>query len=314
MRTVRSIKAIVSRELSGYLGSPVAYVFIGFFLLFAGFFTFMLGNFFERNEASLEVFFLWHPWLYMFLVPALGMRLWSEERRSGTIELLLTMPINQWHAIVGKYLAGSLILAMALVLTCPMVVTVMKLGNPDVGVMISGYIGSLLVAMSFLAISGFTSALTRNQVVSFIVALAVCLLLILAGWPPVTNLFRHGEAVPMLATFLIAYALTWIVLFLVIMAMRQLLGRMTRVTAISLVVSLISAVICILIMWLLTPQIQFGSTPVWVVDLVAAFSVTPHYEQIRVGVIDSRAILYYLSIIVFGLFSTGVILQKRRGE
>jgi ABC-2 type transport system permease protein len=179
---------IAKRELAGYFASPVAYVFIIIFLLLSGFFTFMLGQFFARGEASLGSFLMWHPWLYMFLVPAVGMRLWSEERRSGTFELLFSMPISPSQAIMGKFLAGWLFLGIALVLTFPIACTVEFLGDPDWGAMLSGYLGSFLTAGAFLAIASMTSAMTRNQVVSFITSVVICLLLILAGWPPITNL------------------------------------------------------------------------------------------------------------------------------
>jgi ABC-2 type transport system permease protein len=182
------IKTIAKRELTGYFASPVAFVFLVIFLLLTGFFTFMAGGFFERGEASLVAFFLWHPWLYLFLVPAVGMRLWSEERRMGTMELLLTFPIAPWQAIVGKFLASWIFLGLALVLTAPIWYTVNYLGNPDNGVIFAGYLGSLLMAGAYLSISCMTSAMTRNQVVSFIVSVVICLLLILCGWPPVTRL------------------------------------------------------------------------------------------------------------------------------
>src|SRR6187455_2462113 len=185
------IKTIAKRELAGYFASPVPYVFVVIFLLMVGFFTFMAGGFFERGEASLISFFLWHPWLYLFLVPAVGMRLWSEERRLGTIELLLTMPITPWQAIVGKFLASWMFLALALVLTFPIVITVNYLGNPDNGVILASYIGSLLLSGTYLSIAAMTSAMTRNQVVSFILSLVICLFLILAGWPPVTDLLTQ---------------------------------------------------------------------------------------------------------------------------
>ena len=188
MSSAAAIKTITKRELSAYFTSPVAYVFIVIFLLLAGFFTFMAGGFFERGQASLTSFFVWHPWLYLFLVPAAGMRLWSEERRMGTMELLLTMPITAWQAIVGKFIASWLFLALALVCTFPVVLTVNYLGNPDNGVIFAAYVGSLLLAGSYLAISCMTSALTRNQVISFILSVVISLLLILAGWPPVTDL------------------------------------------------------------------------------------------------------------------------------
>ena len=182
------IKAITKRELGGYFTSPVAYVFLVIFLLLTGFFTFTVGNFFERGEASLVSFFTWHPWLYLFLVPAAGMRLWSEERRLGTLELLLTMPVTIWQAIVGKFLASWLFLTLALVLTFPVWITVNWLGNPDNGVIVAGYVGSVMLAGTYLAISCMTSAMTRNQVISFIVSVILCLFLILAGYTPVTDL------------------------------------------------------------------------------------------------------------------------------
>src|SRR5205809_2180210 len=143
MSSFTNIKTITKREMGGYFASPVAYVFIVIFLLLCGFFTFMLGGFFERREASLVSFFLWHPWLYLFLVPAVGMRLWSEERRLGTMELLLTMPITSWQAIVGKFLASWLFLALALALTFPVIISVNYLGSPDNGVIFCAYVGSL---------------------------------------------------------------------------------------------------------------------------------------------------------------------------
>src|SRR4051812_2258029 len=186
-----NVKAITKREMSAYFASPVAYVFIVIFLLLAGFFTFMAGGFFQRNQANLEAFFLWHPWLYLFLVPSVGMRLWSEERRMGTIELLLTMPITAWQAIVGKFLASWAFLALALICTFPVILTVNYLGHPDNGVIFGAYVGSLLMAGAYLSISCMTSALTRNQVISFILSVVICLFLILAGWPPVTDMLSQ---------------------------------------------------------------------------------------------------------------------------
>jgi len=199
-----NIKAIVKRELGGYFTSPIAYVFLVIFLLLTGFFTFTVGSFFERGEASLVSFFTWHPWLYLFLVPAVGMRLWSEERRLGTMELLLTMPVTTWQALIGKFLASWLFLALALALTFPVVITVNYLGNPDNGVIFAGYVGSLLLAGSYLAIACMTSAMTRNQVISFIVAVLICLFLILAGYEPVTGLlsrFASARVVELVAAF-----------------------------------------------------------------------------------------------------------------
>ncbi|HJT81312.1 MAG TPA: ABC transporter permease [Chthoniobacterales bacterium] len=187
----RHVISIAKRELVGYFASPVAYVFIIIFLLLAGFLTFMVSGFFERGQANLLTFFAWHPWLYLFLVPAVGMRMWSEERRLGTIELLLTMPITPWQAILGKFMASWLTIALALALTFPIVITVNYLGRPDNGVILASYFGSLLLAGAYLSVSAMTSALTRNQVVSFILSVVICLFLILAGWPPVTNLITN---------------------------------------------------------------------------------------------------------------------------
>ena len=246
MNALSNIKTIAKRELGAYFSSPVAYVFIVIFLLLVGFFTFMIGGFFERREASLkDSFFVWHPWLYLFLVPAVAMRVWSEERRLGTMVLLLSMPITPWQAIVGKFLASWLFLALALVLTFPVVWTVNSLGDADNGVIFCGYVGSLLLAGAYLAIGCMTSAMTRNQVISFVLSVVICLFLILAGWPPVTNL---------------------------------------------------------LVRW---------ANP-WLVDLVAAFSVMSHFEGFQRGVLDSRDIVFFLSVIGFPLFVTGVILRGLR--
>ena len=245
MSAWNNVKAIAKRELGAYFSSPVAYVFIVIFLLLAGFFTFNVGQFFQIGEASLTSFFYWHPWLYLFLVPAVGMRLWSEERRQGTMELLLTMPITTWQAILGKFLASWAFLAIALLLTFPIVITVNYLGDPDNGIIFAGYIGSLLLAGAYLAISSMTSAMTRNQVVSFIVSVVICLFLIIVGYGPVTDLLTG-----------------------------------------------------------------WGSAAL--VDTVAAFSVITHFDPFQKGLIDLRDIVFFLSIIVFALFTTGVIIRAHR--
>ena len=242
---MRAIRIIAKRELASYFSSPVAYVFLVIFLLLTGFFTFTAGSFFERGEASLAAFFGWHPWLYLVLVPAVGMRLWAEERRSGTMELLLTMPVALWEAIVAKFLASWIFLAVALVLTFPAVVTVNVLGDPDNGVIFAGYLGSLLLAGAYLAITCMTSAMTRNQVVAFILSVVLCLFLILAGFNPVTDL---------------------------------------------------------LVRW---------ASPA-AVDTVAAFSVVTHFDGFQRGVIDLRDLAYFLSVIGFALFATGVIIRGQR--
>lgn len=242
---MRPILTIVKRELSAYFTSPVAYVFLVIFLLLAGFFTFTAGNFFERGEASLAAFFGWHPWLYLVVVPAIGMRLWAEERRSGTLELLFTMPITTSQAIIAKFLASWLFLAVALLLTFPALVTVNVLGEPDNGAIFAGYLGSFFLAGAYLAITCMTSAMTRNQVVAFILSVVLCLFLILAGFNPVTDL-----------------------------------------------------------------MVRWASPAL--VDTVAAFSVVTHFDGFQRGVIDVRDLVFFLSVIGFALFATGVILRSHR--
>jgi ABC-2 type transport system permease protein len=242
---VKAAWIIAKRELGSYFTSPVAYVFLVIFLLLTGFFTFTAGAFFERGEASLAAFFGWHPWLYLVLVPAVGMRLWAEERRAGTIELLLTMPVTPWQAILGKFLASWIFLALALALTFPVVITVNVLGDPDNGIVFAGYLGSLMLAGAYLAVTCMTSAMTRNQVVSFILAVVICLFLILVGFNPVTDLLARWAS----------------------------------------------------------PGL---------VDAVAAFSVITHFDGFQKGVIDTRNLFFFFSVIGFALFATGVIIRGHR--
>lgn len=179
--------AIYKRELKSYFATPLAYIFIVIFLALSGALTFYLGGLYERGQADLQPFFNFHPWLYLFLIPAVGMRLWSEERKSGTIELLLTLPVPMWQAVFGKFLAAWSFVAIALLLTFPVWITVNYLGNPDNGVIVASYIGSLLMAGSFLAIGACLSACTRNQVIAFILTVVVCFLMLLAGFPLVLD-------------------------------------------------------------------------------------------------------------------------------
>ena len=179
------------REWNAYFDSPLAYVFIVIFLALAGFFTFAVSRFFEAGQAHLRLFFMWHPWLYLILIPAVAMRLWSEERRVRTIELLLTLPISSWQAICGKFLAAWLFLALALLLTFPVILTSFYLGQPDPGVIFCGYLGSLLMAGAYLSVGMCASAMTKNQVISFILAMVVGLFFILAGFPPVTDILSR---------------------------------------------------------------------------------------------------------------------------
>ncbi|HUF63184.1 MAG TPA: ABC transporter permease subunit [Verrucomicrobiales bacterium] len=243
MSAFSNIVTILKKELRSYFNSPLAYVLIVIFLLAAQGFAFLFGGVFERQEASLtESFFFWHPWLFMVLAPALGMRLWSEEQRLGTMELLLTMPVAPWHAIVGKFLAASVIIFLALALTFPIWMTISYLGKPDHGVIFAGYCASFLLGTSFLAVTSAVSAFTRSQVVAFVIAVAVCLLLILAGFPPVVqflNEFRFGE-------------------------------------------------------------------------MVAAFGVLTHFNELAKGILVLRDVFFFLSVTGFCLYFTAVVLKSKR--
>jgi ABC-2 type transport system permease protein len=182
-----NVITITKRELAGYFLTPIAYVFIVIFLVLNGVFTFYLGGFFDRGQADLATFFNFHPWLYLFLIPALTMRLWAEERKSGTIELLFTLPVTMMETVLGKFLATWIFTAVALALTFPIWLTVGYLGNPDHGVIAAGYIGSFLMAGGYIAIGSCISAFTKNQVIAFVVTVVVCLMFILSGFPLVLD-------------------------------------------------------------------------------------------------------------------------------
>ena len=186
---MRNIWVIMRRELTGYFATPVAYVFLVIFLALSGSLTFYVGSFFERGQADLQSFFTYQPWLYLVLIPAISMRLWAEERKTGTAELLLTLPISMSEAVLGKFLAAWSFTALALVFTFPIWITVNLLGSPDNGVIFAGYLGSLLMAGAYLAIGACFSALSKNQVVAFVVSAAVCFLFTLSGTPLVLNFF-----------------------------------------------------------------------------------------------------------------------------
>jgi ABC-2 type transport system permease protein len=250
MNNFGNIRTITKRELQAYFSSPLAYVFIVIFLLLCGFFTYSkyLGAFFERGQASLtEPCFYLDTWFYFFLVPAVGQRLWAGERRVGTLELLLTMPIAPWEAIVGKFIASWLFLGLALALTFPVVVTMNYLGSPDNGVIFAGYVGSWLMAGAFLAVTCVTSAITRSQAISFIISLLVCFILIMAGFPPVIDFFQN-----------------------------------------------------------------LSSHWQWLVNLITSLGVMTHFQGFEKGILDSRDVVFFLSVIVFSLFTTSVILRTHR--
>ena len=186
---MNGLSTILKRELGAYFATPVAYVFIVIFLVLAGVATFYMGGFYERGQADLEPFFQFHPWLYMFLIPAISMRLWSEERKAGTLELLLTLPVPLGAAVVGKFLAAWIFTAVALAGTLPLWLTVNYLGDPDNTVIFAGYLGSLLMAGGFLAIGACISALTKNQVIAFVVSFVICFAFNLSGFPMVIDMF-----------------------------------------------------------------------------------------------------------------------------
>ena len=187
---MRNVGIIMRRELASYFATPLAYVFIVIFLLLANWFTFYLGAFYERGQADLDSLFAFVPWLYLFLIPALSMKLWAEERNSGSIELLMTQPVTLPEAVLGKFLAAWIFTAFALALTFPLWITVNFLGSPDNGAILAAYLGSLLLAGGFLAIGSCMSALTRNQVVAFILGVVACFAFLLAGFPLVLDVFR----------------------------------------------------------------------------------------------------------------------------
>ncbi|MGH8051173.1 MAG: ABC transporter permease [Arenimonas sp.] len=186
-----AITAIYRRELRSYFSTPLAAIFVVIFLTMISAFTFYLGNFFQNGQADLQAFFLFHPWMYLLLVPALGMRLWAEERKSGSIELLLTLPVTVWQAVLGKFLAAWTLIGFALSLTFPMWLTVAWLGDPDHGVIGASYIGSWLLGGSFLAIGSAISAGTRSQVMAFVITLSVCFVFLLAGYPIILSAMRE---------------------------------------------------------------------------------------------------------------------------
>jgi ABC-2 type transport system permease protein len=183
------VSVIFKRELSSFFNTPVAWVFLVIFLFLAAFMPFQLANFYEANQASLQSFFNFHIWLYLLLMPAIAMRTWAEERNTGSIELLLTLPITTWQAVLGKFLAAWAFAGIALLCTIPMWLTVSFLGDPDHGVILAGYFGSWLLAGAFLAVSGCMSALTKSQVVAFVLSVVACLLFIMVGFPAVLSFF-----------------------------------------------------------------------------------------------------------------------------
>ncbi len=244
---MRNFKAVFKRELKSYFESPVAYVFIVIFLLATAGCTFFISRFYETRTATLEPFFVWHPWLYLFLVPAVGMRLWSEERKSGTIELLFTLPITLGQALLGKFAAAWLFLGIALFLTFPMVLTVAYLGSPDYGIIFTSYLGSFLLAGGFLSVTSLFSAVSKNQVISFVISVIACF---------ATTMLGVGVFTDLLNKFF----------------------------------------------------------PVWLSESISAFSFFTHYQGFQRGLIDSRDLVFFVSIICFMLAANAVVLERKKSE
>jgi len=238
---------LFKRELGSYFYTPLAYIFIVVFLLLSGIFTFYFGNFLSRGQADLVPFFSFHPWMYTLFIPAISMRLWAEERKQGTIELLFTLPITTWEAISGKFLAAFAFTAIALFLTFPLWITVNYLGSPDNGVIFASYVGSLLMAGGYLAIGACVSALTKNQVIAFIISLMLCLVVNILGFPFVTN----------------------------------------QLSA-----------------WL----------PSTLVETLRSFSFLSHFETLSRGLLDLRTLIYFATLITFGLFANAVAIELRKAD
>jgi ABC-2 type transport system permease protein len=242
-----AIGVVFRRELAAYFTSPLAFVFIVVFLVLAGGLTFFVGGFFERGEADLRAFFQFHPWLYLFLIPAIGMRLWAEERKTGTVELLLTLPMPPAAAVVGKFLAAWLFAGIALALTAPLWLTVNYLGTPDNGVIAAGYLGSWLMAGGFLVLAACASALTANQVVAFVLGATLCFLFLMSGVDLVQAAFR-------------------------------------------------------------------GWLPPVLLEAIAGFSFLTNFDTIARGLVDLRTVVFFLSLIGFGLaVNTAILALKREG-
>jgi ABC-2 type transport system permease protein len=238
---------LFKREFFGYFRSPVAYVFIVVFILTSVGCTFFLGNLYESNQASLAPFFGYLPWLYLFLVPAVGMRLWAEEQQSGTIELLFTLPVTMQEAVLAKFAAGWVFLGIALFLTFPLIITVNYLGEPDNGVIVASYLGSFLMAGAYLGVTCVTSACTKNQVISFILGVIICFVLVLLGWGVFTE------------------------------ALSELF-------------------------------------PVALVDAVASAGFMSHFQGMNRGLIDSRDLVYFTSMIFGALALNVMILNARKAN
>ena len=243
----RAMRAVCVRELSAYFRTPIAYVFLVIFVALTGAFAFYVGGFFTRGRADLEPFFIYHPWLYLFLTPAASMRLWAEERKTGTAELLLSLPLSPAEAAIAKWLAGWIFMGVCLIATAPMWITVNVLGDPDNGAIFAAYLGSFLMAGAFLSVGLFVSTLTSNQVIAFVLAAALCFLLVMSGQ--------------------------------------------------RLALDAVAAV-----------------APDTVVAAVESLSALTHFDALARGVVDAGDVFYFVSVIVFGLFSAAVSIERRKAS
>ena len=240
-------KSIFKREFASCFSTPLALVFLAIFLMLSGFFTFKLGGFYDAGQADLRSFFVWHPWLYLFIVPAVSMRLWAEEKKTGTIELLFTLPVSLFEAMAGKFFAAWAFIGISLLLTFPMVMTVGYLGDPDLGVILASYFGSFLMAGTYLAIGICLSAATNNQVIAFVISTTICLVFILLGFEPVVAML-------------------------------------------------------------------LGLFPETFVNQLTNLSFPYHFEAIQRGVIDFRDIVYFVSVMLFGLLAGTIILDRSKAN
>ncbi len=321
----RNILTIYRRELAGHFNSILAYVLIFVFALLSMAMGFVLGAFLDRGDASLAASFLiWHPWLFLLIGPALGMRLWSEEHRSGTIELLLTMPVTPWQAILAKFLASCTVILAALAMTFPIVITVCYLGEPDLGAIFTGYVGSFLVACTMVAIACVVSAFTRSLVACLVVSFAICFALTLIGFDPITqaitDLFgTFGEAlvrlspVSHIADIIRGEArLINIVYFPFLIGFFFLVNAFLRTKTARLVASLTIGIILILIgvnpfAKAITKVFDAASG-----DVLAGLSMMSHFQDMTRGLIHLNNIMYFVSMIGFCLFVTSVVIGSKR--
>jgi len=242
---MRGFLSVYSKELRNYFLTPVAYVFISIFLFTTGAFTFYMGGFYERGRADLEPFFAWHPWLFLFLIPAVSMRLWAEERKTGTLELLTTLPLSIWELVAAKFLAAWTFTGICLILTGTIWITVNYLGIPDNGVIFASYVGSFIMAGGYLAMGSCISSLTKNQVTAFVISVVVCLVFTVSGFPLVIASFQS---------------------------------------------------------WL----------PQFMIDTISRFSFLTNFQEITMGILELRNIVYFISLIVFWLFINTVILKYKK--